>query len=64
MEKIFRLKNVVEETGLSRSTIYRLFNAGKFPRPIKLSERAIGWHESVIQHWIDEQAGLIKNGKI
>jgi len=50
-------------TGLSRSTIYRLFNAGKFPRPIKLSERAIGWHESVIQNWIVEKADLIQNGK-
>ena len=63
MQKILRIKNVVEVTGLSRSTIYRLFNAGKFPRPIKLSERAIGWHESVIQNWIVEKADLIQNGK-
>lgn len=40
---------------LSRSTIYALMAAGKFPRSIPLGERSIGWLESDIQDWIDSR---------
>ncbi len=41
--------------GLSRSTIYALMAAGKFPKSISLGERAVGWLESDIQGWIDSR---------
>lgn len=42
---------VEAETRLSRSTIYRQVDAGKFPRPIRVGIRAVAWWESDINHW-------------
>lgn len=48
---LLRLPAVIRRTGLSRSTIYRLMSEKQFPRPVKLSERAIGWRGSDIDLW-------------
>ena len=55
MQKIHRLKNVIEVTGMSRSTIYRLMDQDKFPKPIKLTQRIIGFLEEDIDQWIQER---------
>ena len=48
-----RLPQVIEETGLSRSTIYRMIQSGEFPPPIKLTPngRASGWLQEEIENW-------------
>ncbi|MDP1575851.1 MAG: AlpA family transcriptional regulator, partial [Cypionkella sp.] len=43
---------VLELTGLSTTTIYDQMKAGKFPRPIKLTGRAVAWPESRIADWL------------
>lgn len=50
--KIIRLNQVIDSTGLGRSTIYKFIAEGKFPAPLKLSERCVGWLESEIHQWI------------
>lgn len=40
---ILRRKQVEQETGLSRSTIYHRIKEGTFPAPIKLSVKSVGW---------------------
>lgn len=40
---ILRRKQVVERTGLSRSTIYLRIQEGTFPKPVNLGARAVGW---------------------
>ena len=56
MEKcILRLKEVIQITGLSRSTIYKLISSGKFPKPLKLSVRSSGWLMSDIDDWIQSR---------
>lgn len=50
-----RIKHVVAVTGLSRSTIYALISTDKFPKPIKLSTRAVAWRSSVVQEWIKQR---------
>lgn len=47
----FRLPRVKEETGLSKSTIYQGIKDGTFPKPVKISERAVGWRQSDIIAW-------------
>jgi prophage regulatory protein len=42
--------------GLGTTKIYELISEGRFPKPIKLSVRSVGWLESEIQGWIKEQA--------
>ena len=41
--------------GLARSTIYRMIEAGTFPRPVKIGQRAVAWPESDIERWIAER---------
>ena len=52
VEKHLRRPAVLELTGLSTTTIYDLMKEGKFPRPIKLTGRAVGWPESRIADWL------------
>jgi len=58
-ERILRRPDVEARTGLSRSTIYLLMSRGEFPKPIRLSTRAVGWPEAAISLWLDgrRQAG-------
>ena len=53
--RILRLPLVRERTGLSRSSIYLRISEGRFPRPISLGERAVGWLESEIAEWLNRR---------
>ena len=50
--RIIKLKEVLNKTGLGRSTLYNLIGASQFPKPIPLGLRAVGWLESEIEEWI------------
>jgi prophage regulatory protein len=52
-KKIWRLPDVLEQTGLSRSTIYEMIGRGEFPRQINLGPRAVGWIGDDVLDWID-----------
>ena len=52
---ILRLPAVKARTGLSRSTIYLRISEGTFPCPISLGARAVGWLESDVDDWLDQQ---------
>ena len=54
-ERILRLPNVLDRTGLSRSTVYLRVTEGRFPRPVSLGARAVGWIETEVEEWIDRQ---------
>ena len=52
MESIFlNLREVRALTGLSTSTIYRMMDAGKFPRAKRLAESKVGWLRSDVEAW-------------
>ena len=53
--RLLRLPDVLERTALSSSTLYRLVNAGRFPRPLKLTERSSAWVEAEVDAWIAER---------
>ena len=55
MNKILRLPEVKQSTGLSRSTIYLRMANNEFPKSISLGGRAIGWFELDIQNWLEEK---------
>ncbi|QQU68177.1 AlpA family transcriptional regulator [Pseudomonas fluorescens] len=50
--RIIRLKEVIDSTGLARSTVYKYIAEGTFPKPVSLGERCVGWVESEIHDWI------------
>ena len=42
-------------TGLARSTLYDLMAKGQFPRPVKLTGKAVAWPESQIVAWLAQR---------
>ncbi|TXH85965.1 MAG: AlpA family transcriptional regulator [Pseudomonas sp.] len=50
--RIIRLKEVMNSTGLARSTIYKYIGEGTFPKSISLGDRCIGFLESEVEDWI------------
>ena len=52
--RFLRLPEVLARTGLSRSTIYMRLDQGRFPRPVSLGTRAVGWIEAEVDEWIRE----------
>lgn len=55
IDRVLRRKEVEKVVGLSRSAIYAAMDKGRFPRPIQLGLRAVGWRESVISDWLDQR---------
>lgn len=53
--RLLRLREVIQRTGLSRSTIYRLASDGRFPTHVKLSDSASAWREDELAAWIDSR---------
>ena len=49
--KVLRTHAVLEATGLSRGTLYRLIADNKFPQPLRLGPRMIGFYEDEIEAW-------------
>jgi len=57
--KILKINEVIELTSLPRSTIYFLIKRKKFPKPIRLSDRRVGWLYRDIVEWLNKK----KSGK-
>lgn len=55
IDRAVRLREVEQITGLSKSTIYRCESEGKFPKRIKLTERASAWRLSEIRAWMNSR---------
>lgn len=54
-QTLLRMPDVLSRTGMSRSGIYNLVAVGKFPKPVKLGERAAAWIASEVDAWIAER---------
>ena len=53
--RLIILKEVIDYTGLARSTIYKYIDEGTFPQSVSLGDRAVAWVESEVQEWILER---------
>lgn len=55
--KIIRLPEVLNRTGVSRATIYSWIKQENFPRPTKLCAegRAVGWVSNQIDAWLEQR---------
>ena len=51
LPQIYRLHDVLKETGLGRSTVYRMVAEHTFPAPVKLAKRAVGWRHDDVRQW-------------
>lgn len=53
--QIYRIREVTKITALSRSTIYAYIAAGKFPKPLRLGVRAVGWSSDAVFQWLAQR---------
>lgn len=56
IDRYIRLPEVRHLTGLSKAQIYALVSQGRFPKQVKLGDRASGWVESQVRSWMQERA--------
>jgi prophage regulatory protein len=66
--RIIRLKEVIDSTGLARSTVYKYVAEGVFPKPVSLGDRSVGWVESEVHDWVlarieERDKGEVFSGK-
>ena len=61
--RILRLPAVIQLTGLSRSTIYLRIAEARFPKPVSLGGRAVGWLEAEIQEWLQRRIEASRKAK-
>ena len=54
--KLLRLPAVMEVTGISRSSVYRLVQENKFPKPVHVAvPKMTVWPSDVIEQWVQDQ---------
>ena len=46
-----RINKVQSQTGLARSTIYKLMAEGDFPQPVKITSKSSGWVSTEVDDW-------------
>jgi len=52
-KQAYRISELVQLIGVSRSTIYRLIKENKFPRPLKIGKISL-WAKEDIERWLKE----------
>ena len=53
--RFMRMKRVVIYTDISQATLYRMIDAGLFPKGKKLSSGTVVWDKYVIDSWLSDQ---------
>lgn len=61
-DSFLRLTQVLAIVPVSRSTWYAGIQAGRYPAPVKLGERASAWRRSDIERLVQELAGVQETG--
>ena len=51
VRELLRREEVEERFGVSRSWIYCEMRAGRFPEPVKIGKRAVGWRVVDLDEW-------------
>ena len=57
--RFLTIKDVINETSLSRATIYRMIAKGQFPPSIQISAGRVSWREDAIESWKNQ---LVQGG--
>ncbi|PPD49504.1 MAG: hypothetical protein CTY13_03335 [Methylobacter sp.] len=53
-----RVSTLAPRLGISKNTIWRLVREGRFPKPIKLSEKVTVWKAADVLAWMDSKEGV------
>ena len=50
--QFIRIRQVLEMIGVSRTTLWRMVQAGVFPRPVHITERNRGYERETVEAWM------------
>src|SRR5260370_34351302 len=50
--RFIRPREVVEMIGVSRTTLWRMVREGSFPRPVRITERNVGYVLEAVEAWM------------
>lgn len=51
---VIRARDLKNEVGLCRSSVYRLMARGEFPNHVKLGPNSVGWLRADIDAWLEQ----------
>jgi len=51
-DALLAVAEVRRRTGLPRSSLYDAIRDGRFPKPLRITARAVRWRESDVEAWI------------
>lgn len=57
-DRAIRMPEVIQLTGMSRTSIYDSIKSGTFPKGFLIGKRARGWMLSTVMNWLQEKAGV------
>jgi prophage regulatory protein len=60
--ELLKRRYVESLTGLSRSSIYKQISIGKFPSPVKLTNKSVAWRKEDVAAWIASRNSTPKAG--
>lgn len=55
---IYRVQQITDATGFTRTWIYKLMARGEFPQARKIGARAVGWDSAEVDAWIAAKMGV------
>ena len=62
--EFIRQKTLLQEhVPFSAATLWRLVNAGKFPKPVKVTDQITAWRTSDVQAWSKNPAGYVASNE-
>lgn len=53
-----RVSTLAPRLGISKNTIWRLVREGRFPKPVKLSEKVTVWKAADVLAWLDSKEAV------
>ncbi|MBG5920964.1 helix-turn-helix transcriptional regulator [Providencia stuartii] len=63
-ENLIRLPEVMRRTGYGKAWIYRLIEAGQFPKSVKIGTRSVAFIESEVDEWIANKIAESRTGEV
>ena len=50
--RFLRPRDVLALIGVSRTTLWRMVRAGRFPAPVRITERSAGFLQETVESWM------------
>ena len=53
--RFMRRREVLELLGLSHTTVYKMVDEGRFPRPLRIGPNTTRWRSDQVTEWMEAQ---------